>query len=106
LALSDLFWELMDDRCAGFGFKCVSPLERRLRGSQLAFAHANAYEIMQALIDRGVIGDYRQPDLLRFGFTPLYTRFEDVWLAVDQLHVVMKSGAWQDAKYRQRNTVT
>ncbi len=106
LALSDLFWQLVDDRCAGFGLQCVSPRDHAIRGSQLSFSHANAYEIMQALIERGVIGDFRQPDLLRFGFTPLYTRFEDIWLAVDVLSEIMRTDAWQDQKYRHRNAVT
>jgi kynureninase len=73
----------------------------------VSFAHpAHGYEIMQALIARGVIGDFRAPDILRFGFTPLYTRFTDVWDAVDRLRVVLESGEWRDAKFSVRTAVT
>ncbi len=106
LALSDLFWRLMDERCGAFGFRCVSPREHAARGSQLSFSHAQGYAVMQALIDRGVIGDFRQPDLLRFGFTPLYTRFVDLFDAVALLREVMLAGAWQAARYQTRQKVT
>ncbi len=106
LALSDLFWRLMDEHCAPFGFRCVSPREHARRGSQLSFAHDQGYAVMQALIDRGVIGDFRQPNLLRFGFTPLYLRFVDVFDAVMLLREVMVAGAWQAAKYQTRQKVT
>ncbi len=106
LALSDLFWRLMDEQCADFGFACVSPREHALRGSQLSFSHAQGYAVMPALIDRGVIGDFRQPNLLRFGFTPLYLRFVDVFDAVAILNEVMTAGAWQAAKYQTRQKVT
>ena len=106
LALSDLFWTLMDQHCADFGFTCISPRAHQQRASQLSFAHEHAHAIMQAIIDRGVIGDFRQPNLLRFGFTPLYTRFVDVWDAVMLIREVGQSGAWQDTKYQRRNQVT
>ncbi len=106
LALSDLFWQLMDTHCDEFSFGCVSPRDHARRGSQLSFAHDQAYAVMQAIIDRGVIGDFRQPNLLRFGFTPLYTRFTDMWDAVMILREVMLSGAWKTARYQQRNKVT
>ena len=106
LALSDLFWLLMDQHCAADGFTCIAPREHALRASHLSFAHDHAYEIMQAIIDRGVIGDFRQPNLLRFGFTPLYTRYIDVWDAVITIRDVMQTGAWQAEKYRHRNAVT
>ena len=73
----------------------------------MSFAHATAgYEIMQALIARQVIGDFRAPDILRFGFTPLYTRFVDVWDAVDRLRQVLTSGEWQDPRFSVRAAVT
>ena len=106
LALSDLFWQLMDAHCGTFGFNCVSPHDHAQRGSQLSFAHENAFAIMQAIIKRGVIGDFRQPNLLRFAFTPLYLRYTDVWDAVMVLREVMQSGAWKADRYRQRNKVT
>ena len=87
IALTDLFIELVEERCAAHGFTLVTPRDAAARGSQVSFAHrADGYAIMQALIARGVIGDFRAPDILRFGFTPLYTRFVDVWDAVDRLH--------------------
>ena len=77
------------------------------RGSQVSFAHsAEGYAIMQALIARGVIGDFRAPDILRFGFTPLYTRFVDVWDAVERLRQVMTSGEWRDPRFSVRAAVT
>ena len=106
LSLSDLFWQLMDIHCSEFGFSCVSPRDHVHRGSQLSFAHEQAYAIMQALIDRGVIGDFRQPNLLRFGFTPLYMRYTDIWDAVMILREVMLNSTWKTARYRQRNKVT
>ena len=106
LALSDLFWTLMENHCGEFGFTCVSPRDHARRGSQLSFAHEHAYAIMQAIIDRGVIGDFRQPNLLRFGFTPLYLRFTDIRDAVMMIREVMQSGAWKADRYRQRNKVT
>jgi len=106
LALSELFWQLMDDRCADLGFACVSPRDKTSRASHLSFAHMHAYPIMQAIIGRGVIGDFRQPNLMRFGFTPLYTRFVDCWDAVATIREVVVSGAWRDAKFQARNQVS
>jgi kynureninase len=106
LALSDLFWQLIDDRCAGLDLLCVSPRAHAVRGSQLAFAHVDAYAIMQAIIDRGVVGDFREPNLMRFGFAPLYNRFVDVWDAVETIRDVIASKVWRDPKYQNRNAVT
>ncbi|MBL0121339.1 MAG: kynureninase [Betaproteobacteria bacterium] len=106
LRLSDLFWQLMDEQCGEFGFACVSPREHAIRGSQLSFAHEHASAIMQALIDRGVIGDFRQPNLLRFGFTPLYLRYTDVCDAVKVIREVMQCGAWKATRFQQRKQVT
>ena len=73
----------------------------------MSFAHpTHGYEIMQALIARGVIGDFRAPDILRFGFTPLYTRFTDVWDAVDRLRDVLESGEWREPRFAVRAAVT
>jgi kynureninase len=106
LALSDLFWQLMGTHCHDFGFSCVSPRAHNVRASHLSFTHESAYPIMQALIDRAVIGDFRQPNLLRFGFTPLYLRYTDMWDAVMIVREVMLSNAWQAPKYQRRHTVT
>jgi kynureninase len=107
LALTALFIELVEARCAGHGLTLVTPREPAHRGSQASFAHeSGGYPIMQALIARGVIGDFRAPDLLRFGFTPLYSTFADVWDAVDHLKAVLDSGKWQEARFNQRAAVT
>lgn len=106
-ALTGLFIELVESRCGGHGFTLASPRNPQDRGSQVSFAHAgDGYAIMQALIARGVIGDFRAPDILRFGFTPLYTRFVDVWDAVDRLARIMTTAAWRDPGFAVRQAVT
>jgi kynureninase len=105
LALGDLFLELVDQRCAGCGFTNGSA-DRRERGSQVSLAHPHGYAIMQALIARGVIGDFRAPDLLRFGFAPLYNRYVDVWDAVEALREVMASRSWDHPRFTTRAAVT
>lgn len=105
--LTRLFIELVEARCGGHGLALASPREDALRGSQVCFAHeTGGYPMMQALIERGVIGDFRAPDILRFGFTPLYTRFVDVWDAVEHLLQVLESGEWREARFNQRAAVT
>ena len=89
LRLAELFIALM---ATDPEFRLLTPREPERRGSQVAFAHPHGYAIMQALIERGVIGDFRAPDVLRFGLTPLYLRFVDVWDAVATLRDVMRSG--------------
>jgi kynureninase len=105
LALSALFLQYMEPLCAQYQFSLFSPLASELRGSHLSYAHKHGYAIMQALIARGVIGDFREPDLLRFGFTPLYTRFADVWDAVEMLNVIMASRAYEAPEFNQRAVV-
>ncbi len=107
LALTRAFADGVEARCAGHGLKLVSPRDDALRGSQVCFAHPGiGYPVMQALIARGVVGDFRAPDILRFGFTPLYTRFVDVWHAVDHLRQVLEGGEWREARFNQRAAVT
>ena len=114
LALSGLFLAQVQERCAAHGLPSVSPAEAWRRGSQVSLAcPGSGYAVMQALIARGVIGDFRagdgspqEPDLLRFGFTPLYTRFVDVFDAVTALSAVMDSGEWQEARFNQKAAVT
>lgn len=95
LALTTAFIELADARLAAHGFSLVSPREGAHRGSQVCLRHADAWPICQALIARGVIGDFRAPDILRFGFTPLYTRHVEVFDAVARLVAVMETGEWR-----------
>jgi kynureninase len=105
-ALCSRFIELVEDRCAGLGLTLATPRDPAARGSHVSFAHADAYPIMQALIERGVIGDFRAPDIIRFGFTPLYVGFEDVWRAVDVLLDILTSGAWRAERFQTRSRVT
>jgi kynureninase len=104
LALTSMFIALVDQELSGFGL--ATPREEHLRGSQVSLTHTEGYAIMQALIARGVIGDYRAPDILRFGFTPLYVGFVDVWNAVAALKDIMASGAWRADEFRLRKAVT
>jgi kynureninase len=89
LALTDLFIELVERRCADHPLGLVTPREHVRRGSQVSFTHPHGYAVMSALIARGVIGDYREPAIMRFGFTPLYTSFTDVWDAVEILRDIL-----------------
>ena len=107
LALTRAFAALVEARCAGHGLVRVSPDDDARRGSQVCLAHPEiAYAVVQALIARGVIGDFRAPDILRFGFTPLYTRFVDVWDAVEHLVQVLDRGEWREARFHQKAAVT
>jgi kynureninase len=107
LALTDLFMRLVAERCAGHGLSDVTPRQPALRGSQVSFARTEGgYAIVQALIARGVVGDFRAPDILRFGFTPLYLRFVDVWDAVEQLRQLLESGEWTQEHFNRKAAVT
>ena len=86
--------------------KLVSPRDPSRRGSQVSFAHPRGYSIVQGLIENGVIGDFREPDTMRFGFAPLYNTERDVKVAVDRLAKVMASKPWENSRYRQRGVVT
>jgi kynureninase len=105
LALTDLFIALVEDRLPGV-FELVTPREHATRASQVALRHAEGYGVIQALSERGVIGDFRSPDICRFGFTPLYVRFVDVFDAVERLVEVMDSRMYRDARFAVRNPVT
>ena len=134
LALTDLFIQLVEERCAGHGLGLATPRDHAQRGSQVCLTRdegagvngqgSGAYAIVQALIARGVIGDYRagsgaapdagkgdggtgrHKDILRFGCTPLYLGFEDVWNAVEHLRQVLESGEWQKTEFNQTHAVT
>ena len=105
-ALGDLFLRLADERLAEFGVEPASPHNAGERGSQVSLRHAAGYRVMQALIARGVVGDFRDPDLLRFGFAPLYVRYVDIWDAVDALREVLSRAEYQAARFGQRQPVT
>lgn len=105
-ALCSLMIDLVAEHCAGMGLALATPAAPELRGSHVSFRHEHGYAVMQALIERGVIGDFRDPDILRFGLTPLYLRYEDIWNAVECLRAVLSDGAYRHEKYAQRSAVT
>ncbi|ABQ67046.1 kynureninase [Rhizorhabdus wittichii RW1] len=104
--LGDHFIAMVEARCAGHDLELISPRDAARRGSHVSFAHPDAYALCQALIARGVVGDFRAPDAIRFGFTPLYTSFEDIWNAVEILERVLDERAWDRSEYRVRAAVT
>ena len=104
--LTSRFIAEVEQQCAGMGLTLATPREATLRGSQVSFRHAEGYAIMQALIARGVIGDFRAPDILRFGFTPLYVTEADVVAAASHLRDVMKLREYERAEFRARSKVT
>ena len=103
-ALSEFFLECVEDH--GLGLECVSPADSAVRGSQLSFRHENAYALSQALIARGVIGDFRDPDILRLGFAPAYLRFADMADAARHLAEIIDRGEWREERFSQRSAVT
>jgi len=104
--LGDLFLSLVEEQCAGVGFTVACAHGPERRGSQVSLAHPEGYAIMQALIEASVIGDFRAPDVVRFGFPPLYTRYIDIFDAVTKLAEIMRREIWRDARFSIRATVT
>src|SRR6185369_5237808 len=105
LALADLFIELAAERCAEFGVELASDRSAR-RGLHVALAHPEGYAIVQALMARGVVGDFRAPDVLRFGFSPLFLSYADIWDAVEILHDVLATASWDTEAFRALAAVT
>ena len=105
LSLTDLFIALVDERL-GSVFEVITPREQQRRGSQVSLRHDEAYGVVQALIERGVVGDFRTPDVARFGFAPLYVTHADVYDAVDHLVEVMAHDEHLRPSYAVRNAVT
>jgi kynureninase len=103
-ALFDVFHGLMEQNCPEL--ECITARSQEQRGSHISFRHPHAFEICQALIAAEVIGDFRAPDVVRFGLTPLYLGFEDLWRAVDRLVAIMESESWRDPKFAVRGKVT
>ncbi len=102
-ALFDLFTSEVEAHCSDF--ELLTPRDPARRGTQVSLRHPEAYAIMQALIARGVIGDFRQPDIMRFGLTPLYLRFEDVYRAAETLADVMETRAWDSPEFKHKAKV-
>ncbi len=106
MQLGDLLVDLVEDQCADHGFSVISPHDATMRASQVSIAHPQGYAIMQALISKGVIGDYRDPEVMRFGITPLYLRFIDLWHAVRHLRRIMEKETWRRPEFSERHPVT
>jgi kynureninase len=105
-ALCSLFIAEVEQSCARYGVKLAGPRDMANRGSHVSFRCPQGYAVMQALIQRNVIGDFRAPDLIRFGFTPLYTSFADVARAARELHAVLEQGLWNKPEFLARKAVT
>lgn len=106
IALTELFIRLVEAKCGRYGVELETTRDSEKRGSQVSFKHGNGYEVMQALIERGVIGDFRAPSTLRFGFTPLYVGYRDVWQAATVLEEILSSGSWKEPRFAVRSAVT
>ena len=103
-ALFEVFHGLVEQRCPEL--ECITPRAPEQRGSHISFRHDHAFEICQALIEAGVVGDFRAPDVIRFGLTPLYLSFEDLWHGVDRMARILDSESWRDPRYSVRGRVT
>ena len=106
LRMSALFAARVEHELGDVGLVRISPLDYALRGSQVCFTHTQAWPVMQALIARGVIGDVRAPDILRFGFTPLYLSYVQVWDAVTHLAEVLRTREWDAPQFHHKQKVT
>ncbi len=107
LALTDFFIEAVETQCGSHGISLATPREHELRGSQVSFKLPDiGYAVMQALISKGVIGDFRAPDIIRFGFTPLYTRFADVAKAAEVLAGILNNREWDTDQFKRVAAVT
>jgi kynureninase len=104
--LFDFFLALVGQRCPGHGLDCTSPRDPEQRGSHISFRHHHAFELCQALIAENVIGDFRAPDVIRFGLTPLYLGFEDIWRGVEIMRDILESGRWSEPRFAVRGKVT
>lgn len=105
--LTGYFIDLVEARCGGHDLALISPRDAMRRGAQVALTHpTGGHAIIAALIAEGVIGDFRAPDVLRFGFAPLYTRFVDVWHAVDRLAGILDQRRWDQPEFHLRRKVT
>lgn len=104
--LCNYFIDLVEQHCGEYGLVLATTRHREDRGSQVSFCHGNGFAIMQALIADNVMGDFRAPDIVRFGFTPLYTRYVDVWDAVMRLKNIMENDLWKKPEYNRLTAVT
>jgi kynureninase len=106
LALTDLFIALCEEKLEQYGVSVATTQNPAERGSHVSLSFENGYAVVQALIDRGIIGDFRAPNYMRFGFTPLYLSYIEVYNAAEQLRDILASKAWQKPMYQQKSAVT
>jgi len=106
VALTEFMMQLIDQQVQGLGLKVLTPRAPEQRGSQVSVTHPEAYAVMQALIERGVIGDVRAPDILRFGLAPMYSTFTEIWDAMAHLKDILERGVYREARFSLRKTVT
>lgn len=106
IALSGLFQRLVTEHCGEFGLESRSPPDARNRGAHMSYAHADGFAVMQNLIARGVVGDFRAPDNMRFGFSPLFMRYTDVFDAVEILREILTSRSYTAPRYTETRSVT
>ena len=106
LALADLFIAEVQARAADGDLKLASPREAVARGLHVSFAHPEGYALVQAMMARGIIGDFRAPDIARFGFSPLYLSYAEVWDAADALADILAARGWDRDEFRTRAAVT
>jgi kynureninase len=106
LAMTDLFMDLIEETCHAHGAVIVTPREPSRRGSQVSIAFEHGYPVVQALIARGMVGDFRAPDTMRFGFSPAYLSYGDVHRAARAFNEVLESGSWRGTHFASRRAVT
>ena len=104
--LTQLFIQLVEYRCRNFGVTLQSPTDPNKRGSQVALHFENGFAVIQALIARKIIADFREPGTMRFGFAPLYLRYTEVWDAAEALYDVLQTEEWREERFRQKHEVT
>ena len=104
--LGAVFIELLNEKCGPYGFKIISPIDDDQRGGHVSICHENGYAIMQAAKDKRLIGDFRAPDVLRFGITPLYMTYRNIYDAVEIISNVMETKAWNQPEYLKQAAVT
>ena len=104
--LTQLFIELIESGCRNYGVTLQSPTDHDKRGSQVTLHFENGFAVIQALIARKIIADFREPGSMRFGFAPLYLRYTDVWDAAEALADVLKTEEWREERFRQKHEVT
>ena len=104
IELSELFISQVEERCPEL--KLASPRDPSSRGSQVSFSFEEGYAVIQALINDGIIGDFRAPNIMRFGITPLYVSEDDILTAVNSLEKIIKEGLWNSERFRKRKLVT